>query len=62
MSNYEDTSVLRDTLFVLLQDECTDVMSAITMKMDVLIAKFSNQHTLAQILPEVNTRMDNTQP
>jgi hypothetical protein len=37
-------------------------MSAITMKMDVLIAKFNNQHTLAQILPEVNTRMDNTQP
>ena len=54
--------MLRDTFFVLLQDECTDVMSAITMKMDVLIAKFSNHHTLAQIIPEVNMRMDSTQP
>jgi len=37
-------------------------MTAITFKMDVLIAKFCNKQALNAILPDVNSRMDNTQP
>ena len=48
VSDFEDTTELRDTFVVLLQDDSTDVMTAITLKLDVLIAKFCNQHTIAQ--------------
>ena len=43
MSDDQDTSILRETLFELLSDENTDVMTALTLHMNVLIAKFCNK-------------------
>lgn len=39
----QDNSILRDTLNVLLQDENMDVMTAVTLNLDIMIKRYINR-------------------
>lgn len=42
----EDTSLLRDSLLELLQDDTKEVMTALCQNLDVIIAKYANAHSI----------------
>lgn len=42
----EDTSLLRDTLHELMQDDSKEVMTALCQNLEVIIAKYANTHSI----------------
>ena len=50
-SENEDTSLLREALHVLLEDECMDVTVTLLINLDVIIDRYANQHAIQSYSP-----------